>query len=155
MTRFPFRPRSLTGLILLGFVIVALPALLGTVSAAIEMRNLSAASERLVVNGVAATQYTQALVRQVSSLERTVRLYQIIPRPTLLDTFRQNRDLLGRTLDDFSALTGGNDARSTSSRAPSIRSRPQASRARCANSPRWHAMPGNCPTWQARRRTGS
>ena len=34
------------------------------------------------VNGVAATQYTQALVRQVSSLERTVRLYQIIPRPT-------------------------------------------------------------------------
>ncbi len=86
MTRFPFRPRSLTGLILLGFVIVALPALLGTISAAIEMRNLSTASERLVVNGVAATQYTQALVRQVSSLERTVRLYQIIPRPALLDT---------------------------------------------------------------------
>ena len=111
MTRFPFRPRSLTGLILLGFVIVALPALLGTISAAIEMRNLSTASERLVVNGVAATQYTQALVRQVSSLERTARLYQIIPRPALLDTFRQNRDLLSRTLDDFSALTGGNDER--------------------------------------------
>ena len=111
MTRFPFRPRSLTGLILFGFVIVALPALLGTISAAIEMRNLSTASERLVVNGVAATRYTQALVRQVSSLERTVRLYQIIPRPTLLDTFRQNRDLLNKTLVDFSALTGGNDER--------------------------------------------
>jgi len=95
MARFSFRPRSLTGLILLGFVIVALPALLGTISAAIEMRTLSAASERLVVNGVAATQYTQALVRQVSSLERTVRLYQIIPRPALLETFVQNRDLLG------------------------------------------------------------
>lgn len=108
MTRtFNFRPRSLTGLILLGFVIVALPALLGTISAAIEMRNLSAASERLVVNGVAATQYTQALVRQVSSLERTVRLYQIIPRPALLETFVQNRDLLSKTLKDFSALPGG------------------------------------------------
>jgi two-component system sensor histidine kinase GlrK len=106
MTRFNFRPRSLTGLILLGFVIVALPALLGTISAAIEMRNLSAASERLVVNGVAATRYTQALVRQVSSLERTVRLYQIIPRPALLDTFRQNRDLLNKTLADFAALPG-------------------------------------------------
>jgi two-component system sensor histidine kinase GlrK len=106
MTRFNFRPRSLTGLILLGFVIVALPALLGTISAAIEMRNLSSASERLVVNGVAATRYTQALVRQVSSLERTVRLYQIIPRPALLDTFRQNRDLLNRTLADFAALPG-------------------------------------------------
>ena len=111
MARFSFRPRSLTGLILLGFVIVALPALLGTISAAIEMRNLSAASERLVVNGVAATRYTQALVRQVSSLERTARLYQIIPRPTLLDAFRQNRDLLRKTLDDFSALPGGNDER--------------------------------------------
>jgi two-component system, NtrC family, sensor histidine kinase GlrK len=109
--RFPFRPRSLTGLILFGFVIVALPALLGTISAAIEMRKLSDASERLVVNGVAATQYTQALVRQVSSLERTVRLYQIIPRPGLLETFRQNRELLRRTLDDFSALPGGNDQR--------------------------------------------
>ena len=111
MTRFPFRPRSLTGLILLGFVIVALPALLGTISAAIEMRKLSTASERLVVNGVAATQYTQALVRQVSSLERTARLYQIIPRPTLLDTYRQNRDLLRKTLDGFSALPGGNEER--------------------------------------------
>ena len=72
MTRFPLRPRSLTGLILLGFVIVALPALLGTISAAIEMRNLSAASERLVVNGVTATQYTQAIVRQVFIAPGTV-----------------------------------------------------------------------------------
>ena len=92
-------------------MIVALPALLGTISAAIEMRNLAAASERLVVNGVAATQYTQALVRQVSSLERTVRLYQIIPRPALLDTFKQNRDLLLKTLDGFAALPGGDDDR--------------------------------------------
>jgi len=105
------RPRSLTGLILLGFVIVALPALLGTISAAIEMRNLSSASERLVVDGVAATQYTQALVRQVSSLERTVRLYQIIPRPALLDTFRQNRDLLVKTLNGFARLPGARDER--------------------------------------------
>ena len=111
MARFSFRPRSLTGLILLGFVIVALPALLGTISAAIEMRTLSVASERLVVNGVAATQYTQALVRQVSSLERTARLYQIIPRQALLETFRQNRDLLSKTLANFSTLPGGNGER--------------------------------------------
>jgi two-component system sensor histidine kinase GlrK len=111
MARFSFRPRSLTGLILVGFVIVVLPALLGTISAAIEMRALSTASERLVVNGVAATQYTQALVRQVSSLERTVRLYQIIPRQTLLETFRQNRTVLKETLDGFAALPSGKDGR--------------------------------------------
>src|SRR5512135_561764 len=110
-TRFSLQPRSLTGLILLGFAIVALPALLGTISAAIEMRTLSSASERMVVNGVAATQYTQALVRQVSSLERTVRLYQIIPRPALIDTFQQTRDLLVRTLNGFAELPAGKDGR--------------------------------------------
>jgi two-component system sensor histidine kinase GlrK len=105
------RPRSLSGLILLGFAIVALPLLLGSINAAVEMRNLAATSEQLVVNGVAATQYTQALVRQVSSLERTVRLYQIIPRPALLDTFKQNRNLLVATLDSFERLPGGDPER--------------------------------------------
>ena len=107
MPRLPFlRPRSLSGLLLLGFAVVALPLLIAVVSAAFEMRNLSAASERLVLNGVAATQYTQALVRQVASLERTARLYQIIPRPALLEAFDQNRALLLRSLEDFARLPG-------------------------------------------------
>jgi len=107
MLRLPsLRPRSLSGLILLGFAVVALPLLVAIVSAAIEMRSLATASERLVLNGVAATQYTQALVRQVASLERTARLYQIIPRPALLDTFNQNRALLLSTLDGFDRLPG-------------------------------------------------
>ncbi len=107
MTRFPsLRPRSLSGLILVGFAAVALPLLLGTFSAAVEMRNLSTASERLVANGVAATQYTQAIVRQVASLERTARLYQIIRRPTLLQVFQQNRSVLGTTLDGLEDLPG-------------------------------------------------
>jgi two-component system sensor histidine kinase GlrK len=103
------RPRSLSGLILLGFAAVALPMLLGTLSAAVEMRNLSAASERLVTNGVAATQYTQALVRQVASLERTARLYQILRRPSLLEVTRKNRVVLGTTLDGLEDLPGDPD----------------------------------------------
>lgn len=102
----PLRPRSLSGLILLGFIVVALPLLLGTINAAVEMRSLSSASERLVANGVAATQYTQAIVRQVASLERTARLLQILRRPALLDTFRQNHLLLVRTLDGLEDLPG-------------------------------------------------
>ena len=103
------RPRSLSGLILLGFAAVAIPLLLGTFSAAVEMRNLSATSERLVTNGVAATQYTQAIVRQVASLERTARLYQILRRPTLLQVFKQNRNVLGTTLDGLEDLPGDPD----------------------------------------------
>ena len=100
------RPRSLSGLILLGFAAVALPLLLATINAAVEMRNLSAASERLVATGVAATQYTQAIVRQVSSLERTARLYQILRRASLLETFGQNHQLLATTLDGLERLPG-------------------------------------------------
>jgi len=107
--RLTLRPRSLSGLILLGFIVVALPLLLGTINAAVEMRSLSTASERLVTNGVAATQYTQAIVRQVASLERTARLFQILRRDSLLETFRQNHQLLVRTLGGLEDLPGDPD----------------------------------------------
>jgi two-component system sensor histidine kinase GlrK len=107
--RINLRPRSLSGLILLGFIAVALPLLFGTINAAIEMRSLSTASERLVTNGVAATQYTQAIVRQVASLERTARLFQILRRDGLLETFRQNHQLLVQTLDGLEDLPGDPD----------------------------------------------
>jgi len=109
MKRLTLRPRSLSGLILLGFIAVALPLLYGTINAGIEMRSLSTASERLVTNGVAATQYTQAIVRQVASLERTARLFQILRRPALLDTFRQNHQLLVDTLYGLERLPGDPD----------------------------------------------
>ena len=107
MPRLPsLRPRSLSGLILIGFAVVALPLLIGTISAAVEIRSLTTASERLVAKGVAATQYTQAIVRQVSSLERTARLFQILRRDSLLETFRQNHELLVRTIDGLESLPG-------------------------------------------------
>jgi len=106
LRRLTLRPRSLSGLILLGFIVVAMPLLFGTINAAIEMRSLSNASERLVTNGVAATQYTQAIVRQVASLERTARLFQILRRDGLLETFRQNHQLLAQTLDGLEGLPG-------------------------------------------------
>ena len=44
---FPsWRPRSLSGLILLGFAAVVLPLLLGMLGAAVEMRDLAQSSER-------------------------------------------------------------------------------------------------------------
>ena len=91
---------------MLALGIVALPLLIGTVSAAVQVRELAAASERLVTNGVRATAYTQALVRHVASLERAARLYQILRRPALIESFRTNRTLLGRTLDSLERLPG-------------------------------------------------
>ena len=77
---FGLFPRgSLSGLMAIALTTIALPLLLGSIVAAIQMRDLAAASERLVLNGVLATRHTQAIVRQVaSSLTPMV----ILERPT-------------------------------------------------------------------------
>ena len=100
------RPRSLTGLMALAFAAVALPLLLGSVIAAVQMRDLAAASERLVLNGVLATRHTQAIVRQVAAMERAARLYQILGRPPLLEAVEQNRRALETTLQELVKLPG-------------------------------------------------
>jgi two-component system, NtrC family, sensor histidine kinase GlrK len=100
------RPRSLTGLMALAFAAVALPLLLGSVVAAVQMRDLAAASERLVLNGVLATRQTQAIVRQVAAMERAARLYQILGRPPLLEAVEQNRNALDATLVELGKLPG-------------------------------------------------
>jgi len=100
------RPRSLTGLMALAFAAVALPLLLGSVVAAVQMRDLAAASERLVLNGVLATRQTQAVVRQVAAMERAARLYQILGRPPLLEAVEQNRHALDTTLLELVKLPG-------------------------------------------------
>jgi len=100
------RPRSLSGLILLGLLVVSLPLLAGVLSAGYEMRRLSESSERLVVYGVQATRYTQALVRQVAAMERTARLYQLLGQPQLKSLFDENHRRLGLVLDGVTARPG-------------------------------------------------
>jgi len=100
------RPRSLTGLILLGFLLVALPLVGGVVNAALEMTQLSESSQRLVVYGVQATRYSQALVRQIAALERSARLFQLLGRPELLDVFDENHRRIDAVLDGLEALPG-------------------------------------------------
>ena len=108
---FP-RPRSLGGLVLLGFVLVSLPLVLGVVSAAVQMSRLSESSERLVVYGVQATQYSQALVRQTAAMERSARLYQLLGNVELLGVFRENHRRMQIVLDALASLPG-DDARGT------------------------------------------
>jgi two-component system sensor histidine kinase GlrK len=85
---------------------VSLPLLAGVLSAGYEMRRLSESSERLVVYGVQATRYTQALVRQVAAMERTARLYQLLGQPQLKSLFDENHRRLGLVLDGVTARPG-------------------------------------------------
>jgi two-component system sensor histidine kinase GlrK len=102
---FP-RPRSLSGLILVGLLLVSLPLLAGVVSAVLEMTRLSESSERLVIHGVQATRYSQALVRQVAAMERTARLYQLLGRSELKAVFDENHRRMTTVLEGVTALPG-------------------------------------------------
>ncbi len=100
------RPRSLSGLIVLGFLLVSLPLLAGVVSAALQMTRLSQSSERLVIHGVQGTQYSQALLQRIAAMERSARLYQVMGKPELLAVFDENLERLQSILDGIEALPG-------------------------------------------------
>jgi two-component system sensor histidine kinase GlrK len=98
------KPRSLSGLMLLGFCLVAVPLLIAVINAAVQIRSLAAQSETLVVQGVQATRYNQLLFEQIASLERSARLYQVIANRELLEVYRQNHERFQDTLEALAKL---------------------------------------------------
>ncbi len=83
-----------------------MPLLAGVVSAALNIPRLSASSERLVLHGVEATRYTQAIVRQVAAMERSARLYQLLGRADVLDVFHENRRRMDTVVAALERLPG-------------------------------------------------
>ena len=75
------RPRSLNGLILVGFGLVAVPLLVAVIWALVNLDRLAEQSERLVFTGVAAAENNRLLVEHVGSLERVARQYQVLGNP--------------------------------------------------------------------------
>jgi two-component system sensor histidine kinase GlrK len=98
------KPRSLSGLMLLGFCLVALPLVVAVVNAAVQIRRLASQSELLLVQGVQTTRYNQLLFEQIASLERSARLYQVIANRELLEVFRQNHERFLETLESLGKL---------------------------------------------------
>src|ERR1700716_2221315 len=78
--RFP-RPKSLSGLMLIGFTIVAAP---------LQINHLSTSSEQLVVHGIRGTRNNQRMFEEIGALERQARLYQIIGSADLLDVYARH-----------------------------------------------------------------
>ena len=87
--RFP-RPRSLNGLILVGFGLVALPLLIAVLWALFNLDRLATQSEKLIFTGVAAAENNRLLVEQVGSLERSARQYIILRSPDSLQFLQQD-----------------------------------------------------------------
>ena len=87
--RFP-RPRSLNGLILVGFGLVALPLLIAVIWALVNLDRVAEQSEQLVFTGVAAAENNRRMNEQLSSLERVARQYQILKNPDSLQLMTQD-----------------------------------------------------------------
>jgi len=94
--RFP-RPRSLNGLILVGFGLVALPLLIAVIWALVNLDRVAEQSEQLVITGVAAAENNRRINERLSSLERVARQYQILKNP-------ESVQLMAQDLSTFEAL---------------------------------------------------
>ncbi|HEV7632221.1 MAG TPA: HAMP domain-containing sensor histidine kinase [Steroidobacteraceae bacterium] len=105
------RPRSLSGLLLVGLMIIAIPLLAALLTAAVQMRRLAQTSEQVVVEGVQATRLTQDLFAQIASMERTVRLYQILAERKLIDAYRTRDQRLQALEQQLARQLRGDDAR--------------------------------------------
>ena len=89
---------------LIGFTIVAAPLLFAIVNAAVQMNRMSNRSEQLVVRGMQGTRNNQRLFVEIAALERTARLYQILPNNELLEAYARNQQRLESTLDELLTL---------------------------------------------------
>ena len=101
--RFP-RPRSLNGLILVGFGLVALPLLLAVVWALVNLDRVAEQSEQLVFTGVTAAENNRRINEQLSSLERVARQYQILKNPDSLLLMRQDLQTFQKLLNTMTPL---------------------------------------------------
>ncbi len=98
------RPRSLNGLVLVGFGLVALPLLVAVVWALINLDRVAEQSEQLVFTGVATAENNRRLNEHLLSLERVARQYQVLQNPDSLQLMNQDLQTLQSVLSDMSPL---------------------------------------------------
>lgn len=84
-------PKSFLSLLLIGFLIVALPLILGLLSNAWSIGKLSEQSQQAVYNAAQATQSGRALAVSVTSMERYARQYAIFNDSAFLEGYRKAR----------------------------------------------------------------
>jgi two-component system, NtrC family, sensor histidine kinase GlrK len=91
-------PNSLNGFLLLGLGAIAAPLLIAILQATFQLRELTAASQRLVLESVQLTGLSQDLYEQIASLERSARLYQVLRDGTVFAAYRSNDEQLANTI---------------------------------------------------------
>jgi two-component system sensor histidine kinase GlrK len=106
------RPKSLSGLMLVGLALIAIPLLVAILTAVLQIRYLTDTGEKIVVQSVTGARASQALFGDVASLERTARLYEVLGDAKLLDLYRTHDARLGATRQQLLRVATG-DTRAT------------------------------------------
>jgi two-component system sensor histidine kinase GlrK len=92
-------PKSLNGFLLLGLSMLAAPLLLTILQATVQMRHLSEASQRLVIDSVRTARLSQDIYAQIALLQRSARLYQVLADQSVLIAFREHDEQLRATVE--------------------------------------------------------
>jgi len=98
------RPRSLNGLILVGFALVAMPLLVAVLWALLNLDRLAEQSEQLVISGVSAAEQNRLLTEQIGSLERVSRQYVVLRNADSLALLRPDFVTIEETLDKMKPM---------------------------------------------------
>src|SRR5258708_8009785 len=97
------RPKSLSGLMLLGLAVVAVPLLAAILTAGLQIRDLADRGQQIALQGVTGARASQQLFGQIASLERTARLHDVLGAgaPNLLDLYRAQDGRLSVTREQL------------------------------------------------------
>src|SRR5699024_611722 len=98
------RPRSVTGLLLASFALVALPMLAATLFSVSYVDRVSGQSERLVLRGVQVARVSKRLDTMLTAMERSARQYAILGNPVLAARFTQHKSDFDATLSTLREL---------------------------------------------------
>lgn len=99
-------------LILLGFMVVALPLFAGLIISSIQVGRLARHSQDAVYKVVQATQGGRILVEQVSAMERSARQYLVLADPSRLRAYAATRREFQRIIRELSELHPNESQRS-------------------------------------------
>ncbi len=100
-----FQPRSILGLVLIGFTLAQIPPLAALWIAVAQVGRLAEQSQVAVVQAVEATQSGRLLISQITAMERSARQYLVVRDNDLLEVYRESHQGFSRSLERLRPLS--------------------------------------------------
>ena len=96
-----FWPKSLSGLMLLGVAVIAVPLLVAIFTAALHIQQLADSSRTVASEGIGSARASEDLMSEVLLLERATLQHQVLADPKLLEVYREHDAQLTRSREQL------------------------------------------------------